>query len=142
MNTDVVSPPAKTPVRGWAVWLLRVVVLLTTILVLLQPVLAGMFVTGNATFLNLHSGGAVFVAFLTLVQLVAAILAWRPGRARAWPIWASVVFFVLVATQMGFGYAKERVLHVPLGAFLFAIILLILVGVWSRNFSKSKDARA
>lgn len=142
MSTDVVARPARPQIRGWAVWLLRVVVLLTTMLVLLQPVLAGMFVTGDVTFLSLHSAGAVFVAFLTLAQIVSAIIAWRPGRARAWPIWASVGFFVLVATQMGLGYTRAVAVHVPLGAFLFAIILIIFVGVWSPRFRQLKEANS
>jgi len=142
MSADVIAPPRTGQVRGWAAWLLRVVVLLTTILVLLQPVLAGMFVTGNVTFLNLHSAGAVFVVLLTLIQIVAAILAWRPGRARAWPIWASVGFLVLVIAQMALGYTRERALHIPIGAILFAVILVILVGVWSRSFRQLKETSA
>lgn len=140
MSAETVSEQSLVP--GWAAWTLRVVTALTTFLVLVQPVYAGLFVTGNVLWLGMHSAGGVFIALLAIFQVVVAVLVWRPGRGPSWPIWASVVFLVLVIAQMGLGFARERAMHIPLGTLLFAFALVMLVAVWSPRLRRRRSEKS
>lgn len=116
---------------SWTVWLLRALVVLNAALVLAQPVLAGLFVTGDVGMLRLHSTIAGFLTALAFLQFVAAILLWRPGRGPAWPIWASLGFFLAVEVQGGLGYARAVGLHIPAGVLLFGFTVAMVIAVWS-----------
>ncbi|WP_144120198.1 hypothetical protein [Catellatospora sichuanensis] len=135
------AEPARPPVPGWAVWPLRGLAAATTGLVLVQPVLAGLFVTGDVGMLDLHGIAASFLVMLVFFQLLAAILVWRPGRGPAWPIGACVAAFVLVELQSGLGYARAVAVHMPLGVLLFGLSVALLIGVW-RPGLRRRPARA
>jgi hypothetical protein len=148
--TEPLAPPAVPPVAphtepagrvpGWAAWLLRVLVLLTAVLVLLQPVSAGLFVTGDVGMLGMHSAGHIFIALVLMLQIVAAILVWRPGRGPSWPIWATVGLFFLVETQAGFGFARMLALHIPLGVLTFGLAVAMLIAAWSPRLRVRRSA--
>ena len=129
MSESTVGPARSVP--GWAVWVLRLTVLLFAVLVLLQAVLAALFVTGDVGMLEAHGINAGAVGTVALLQTVAAILVWRPGRGVVWPIWASTASFLLVEAQLGFGYARLLMLHIPMGVALFGLAAGLLVGVFS-----------
>jgi hypothetical protein len=133
--TEATIKPAPT-VPGWAVWSLRVLVLLVAVLVLLQAVLAGLFVTGDVGLLEAHSANAGLVTALAFLQVVAAILLWRPGRGAAWPIWVTLASFVLVEAQAGFGYARLVALHIPMGVALFGLSVGLVVAVFSPSIRR------
>ncbi len=133
------SSPAG-PVPGWTVWPLRTLVLLLAVLVFLQPVLAGMFVTGSVGMLELHSANHVLILFVLLLQIAAAILVWRPGRGPAWPIWASVAYLLLVEVQAGFGFARQLIPHFPMGVLLFGAAIVMVIGVWSPRLRMRRSA--
>lgn len=131
MISTEVAPAAVQQVPGWAVWFLRVSALFVAVFVFVQPVLAGLFVTGEVGMLGLHSVNANLIALLVIVQAVAAILLWRPGRGPAWPIWISIAYLVLIEAQAGFGYARLVALHIPFGVALFGLAVAMLIGTWS-----------
>ncbi|TDD24054.1 hypothetical protein [Nonomuraea diastatica] len=118
-------------VPGWALWSLRVITLGVAVLVLVQPVLAGLFVTGDVGMLRTHSTMAGFLTVLVFVQFAAAILLWRPGRGPAWPIWAGLVFFLTVEAQSALGYARAVSVHIPLGVLLFGGAVAMVIATWS-----------
>jgi hypothetical protein len=128
------APAAPTPagqVPGWAVWSLRVIALGVAVLVFGQPVLAGLFVTGDVGMLRLHSTSAGFITTLAFLQFAAAILVWRPGRGPSWPIWASLAFFLAAEVQAALGYARVVGLHIPLGVLLFGFAVVMVIATWS-----------
>src|SRR5688572_13402393 len=135
-------------VPGWAVWTLRGSVLSVALLVLAQAVLAGLFVTGDVAMLELHSINAGMVLAMAFLQIVGAILLWRPGQGAVWPCWASLAVFVLAQAQAGFGYARLVGAHIPLGVALFGASIGLLVGVLSprlrvpRQESRARRAKA
>lgn len=133
---------ATPTVPGWVVWLLRLTVLLFAGLVLLQAVLAALFVTGDVGLLEAHGINAGFVTTVAFLQLVAAILVWRPGRGAAWPIWASVATFLLVEAQLAAGYARVIALHIPMGVTLFGVATALLVGVCSPRIRQVRPGRS
>ncbi|WP_211588847.1 hypothetical protein [Allorhizocola rhizosphaerae] len=115
----------------WTMWTLRGLVLANAILVLLQPVLAGLFVTGDVGMLRLHAMVAGFLTVTAFLQFVAAILVWRPGRGPGWPIWASLGFFLAVEVQGALGYARAVGAHIPAGVLLFGFTVVMVMAVWS-----------
>lgn len=124
-----VAPPGRVP--GWAAWTLRILVLLTAIFVLLQPVFAGMFLAGEVGMRDMHAAGHFFIVVIVFFQIIAAVLVWRPGRGPAWPIWASIAYLLYVEAQASFGFIRMLSLHIPLGVLALGLALLMLVGTWS-----------
>jgi hypothetical protein len=89
---------------------LRAVVLLHAALILAQAGFAGQFLAGDAAWVRVHELNAGIIHLVAFVQLVVAILVWRPGRGPGWPALASLA------------------LHVPLGVAIFGITVAMLVG--------------
>jgi hypothetical protein len=107
---------------------LRVVVLLHAALVLAQAAFAGQFLGGDGAWVRVHEANAGIIYMVGLVQLVLAILVWRPGRGPGWPALASLVLLLAEQLQMGFGYARILALHVPLGVAIFGLTVAMAVG--------------
>jgi hypothetical protein len=115
-------PPAARPRP------LRVVVLLHAALILAQAAFAGQFLGGDAGWVRVHEANAGIIHLTAFVQLVLAILVWRPGRGPGWPALASLALLLAEELQLGFGYARMLALHVPLGVAIFGFTIAILVG--------------
>jgi len=107
---------------------LRVVAVLHALAFLAQPVFAGKYLEGDVDALALHDANAIVVTGLDVIQLVCAIVFFWKGRGRAWPIWASLAIALLVEVQVGMGYARLLVVHLPLGVSL--VVGQILTTVW------------
>jgi hypothetical protein len=89
------------------------------LLILIQPVLIGQFLSGgDDSKLRAHEmvGSAVGTAGLLLVA--TAVLAWRFGH---WPVkvvlW-SLLLLVAEVIQLTMGYDRHLGIHVPLGVVL------------------------
>lgn len=114
--------------------LLRVVAAVHAALVFAQAALAGNFLVGNAAALTLHERiGTEVLTVAALVQLVLAVLAWRPGRGRFWPVPASLAIFVAEILQIGYGFAGRLAIHIPLGVAIFGLSLVLLLGAAPRG---------
>jgi hypothetical protein len=107
---------------------LRVVVLLHAALILAQAAFAGQFLGGDAGWVRVHEANAGIIHLTAFVQLVLAILVWRPGRGPGWPALASLALLLAEELQLSFGYARMLALHVPLGVAIFGLTVAILVG--------------
>lgn len=127
--------PQSTPVavRGprATVWLLRVTATGQAGLAVLQPVLAGWYLSGDYDALGAHDTNAGFVAGAVLATLAAALLYWLPGRGRGWPVLVPVVLFVALVFQFGAGYGRELALHIPLGVGIVTVSVLFALWAWS-----------
>jgi hypothetical protein len=107
---------------------LRVVAALHALDMILQPMLAGMYLSGQVDALTLHSINGDTVAALGLIQLGAAIaFVWR-GKGRSWALWATLGVVLAEELQVQFGYAGLIAVHIPLGVSV--ISLQILLTVW------------
>ncbi|MEU8031564.1 hypothetical protein AB0C13_23465 [Streptomyces sp. NPDC049099] len=105
--------------RTWPLTLLRVTSLLFLFDTLFQAALAGLFITGDVRFLDLHAANAQLVAVIALVEAVAALLVWRTTRGPAWPFALAAGLVVLVGVQMWLGAARLLGGHVPLALGVF-----------------------
>jgi hypothetical protein len=95
-----------------------------------QAVLAGRFLSGDYDMLTAHAVNANVIVAVGLVQVVVAVLYWRPGRGPGWPAAVSAVLLVAEAGQAVLGYQRSLGVHVPLGVTLITAGLLLLVQVW------------
>jgi len=104
-------------------WLLRLTAALLTVCVLLQPVLAGGYLSGDFDQLEWHAINASVVDSLVMVQIVVALCFWLIGRGKPWPVPLSVAMFLAAGLQTGMGYSRNLAVHIPLGV---GIVLLAL----------------
>jgi hypothetical protein len=116
--------------RGLAVRGLRAVVLAHAALVLAQAAFAGRYLSGDAAGLRLHERNAELIVTLALVQLILAVLVWRPGRGPAWPALASLALWLAEVAQMSLGYGRVLGVHVPLGVAIFGLTVALAIGTW------------
>ncbi|MEV4804528.1 hypothetical protein AB0K18_31400 [Nonomuraea sp. NPDC049421] len=108
----------------------KVVTVLNTLAVLLQAVTAGQLMSGGAA--GPHGMGASAVHLLGLVQLVVAVLLWRPGRGAGWPAVVGAAVLLLGFVQSMLGGSGAVAAHVPLGMGLFGLSVWLLVWAWRR----------
>jgi len=122
------GPPTSGPRKS--LWFLRVVALLHTASIVLQPVFAGRYLTGDVDAIAVHEVNAHTVSLLSWIQIIAALLyAWR-GRARYWPLWFTLALAFAEQVQTGFGYARAVDFHLPLGVTLITLQVLFTIWVW------------
>ncbi|MEU9700551.1 hypothetical protein [Streptomyces sp. NPDC047981] len=119
-----------TEVRG-RVTFLRVAIALQTAALLFQAVTAGMLLSSSLGAL-LHDVGSRVMYGASMLYVLAAILAWRPGGGSPRPIAYATGFLALASVQVILGIAHMPSLHVPLGIVMFALSLLALVQLVSR----------
>jgi len=97
----------------------RIAVSIHVLLLLAQPMLVGLFLSGgDEAKLRAHEMVGSSVGATGLVLLVAAVVAWR--RAE-WPARIVVLCLLLVVAevvQLTMGYDRHLGIHVPLGVLL------------------------
>ncbi|MFC9384678.1 hypothetical protein [Streptomyces venezuelae] len=105
--------------------LVQVATALQTLSLFFQATTAGMLLSSSAGEV-LHSVGARVMYGATMLYVLAAILAWRPGGGSPRPILYSSGFLVLASAQVVLGIAHVPSVHVPLGVLMFALSVLAL----------------
>ncbi|MDX2936761.1 hypothetical protein [Streptomyces ipomoeae] len=113
-----------TAVHGGLTFL-RTAIVLQTVTLFFQAATAGMLLTSSQGYL-LHDVGSKVMYGATMLYVLAAILAWRPGGGSPRPILYATGFLVLASAQVALGVAHVPSLHVPLGVVLFALSTLAL----------------
>ncbi|WP_327415182.1 hypothetical protein [Streptomyces sp. NBC_01233] len=109
---------------------LQVSVALQTLTLFLQATSAGLLLStsyGEA----LHGVGARVMYGASMLYVLAAILAWKPGGGSPRPVLYSSGFLVLASVQVVLGIAHMPALHVPLGVLMFGLSVLDLGRVLS-----------
>ncbi|MFJ9682220.1 hypothetical protein ACIRP2_29840 [Streptomyces sp. NPDC101194] len=122
------SDPRRRPARARGA--LRAVTTVHTATLFTQAVLAGRFLSGDYDMLTAHAVDADVIVAVGLVQVVVAVLYWRPGHGPGWPAAVSAVMLGAEAGQAVLGYQRTLGVHVPLGVTLIAAGLLLLIQVW------------
>jgi cytochrome bd-type quinol oxidase subunit 2 len=114
---------------------MRLVLWLLAVSVLAQAILAGLFLDGDDAWRDWHAiNGMVLPPLLALVQVVLAVLVWRPGRGPGWPAVASVGLLLAILLQIAMGEAGLAPVHVPLGVASFGLVGTLLGR--TRNLSR------
>ena len=105
---------------------LHVAIALQTLALLFQAVTAGLLLSSSHSEV-LHSVGARVMYGASMLYVLAAILAWRPGGGAPRPILYASGFLALASVQVVLGIAHIPALHVPLGVLMFGLSVLALV---------------
>ncbi|MET8544508.1 hypothetical protein ABZW03_28275 [Kitasatospora sp. NPDC004799] len=105
---------------------LRAAVALQTVTVFCQAATAGLLLSTSYGE-TLHSVGARVMYGASMLYLLAAVLAWRPGGGSPRPILYATGFLVLASAQVVLGVAHVPSVHVPLGVLIFGLSLAVLV---------------
>ncbi|MCX5398442.1 hypothetical protein [Streptomyces sp. NBC_00102] len=105
---------------------LRVAIALQTLTIFLQAVSAGLLLTASYGE-TLHSVGARVMYGASMLYVLAAVLAWKPGGGPVRPVWQATGFLVLASVQVVLGIAHVPSVHLPLGVLMFGLSLLALV---------------
>jgi hypothetical protein len=112
-----------------SLWALRTLLTLFLPAVLAQPVLAGMFLTGDVDAIGVHGLNGSLLALGAMALVVAALGYVLAGRGRLWVLPATVLLFLAVGFQIGAGYARQLELHVPLGVAI--VVSSVVLTAWS-----------
>lgn len=105
---------------------LRVVAVVNALALILQPVLAGLFLSGQDSAIDLHATTATVVVAVGLVLTVLGFLAWRRRLAGRAVFTVAAALLVAEVLQTAIGYAHLMWLHVPLGVLLFGGMVQLL----------------
>jgi hypothetical protein len=128
---NTLAQPVETARRPrLTLWLLRITAAVQLVLVLAQPVLAGLFLTGDVDAIEVHAAVATALAFVYLV-LVGIAVAYTVVRGRLWVLPASVALLVAVGLQMAAGYTRALQFHIPLGVVIVTMSVLLAIWVWT-----------
>jgi hypothetical protein len=68
---------------------LRIIISLQALAILGQAVTAGQFLNGSGGLKGAHGAGAGIVHLLAVLQVILAVLWWRPARAQAGLRWSA-----------------------------------------------------
>ncbi|WP_327434407.1 hypothetical protein [Streptomyces sp. NBC_01236] len=128
-----------TAVRG-RVTFVQVAIALQTLAIFFQAVTAGLVLSSSHGEV-LHSAGARVMYGASMLYVLAAILAWRPGGGAPRPILYASGFLVLASVQVVLGIAHIPSLHVPLGVLMFGLSVLALGQVLSTGLSHRSGTR-
>lgn len=105
--------------------LLRIAITLQTLTIFLQAVSAGLLLTSPYGE-PLHSAGARVMYGASMLYVLAAVLAWKPGGGSPRPVRHASGFLVLASVQVVLGIAHVSSVHVPLGVLMFGLSVLAL----------------
>ncbi|WP_460105047.1 hypothetical protein [Streptomyces sp. YKOK-J1] len=104
---------------------LQIAIALQTLTIFLQAVSAGLLLTSSYGQ-TLHGVGARVMYGATMLYVLAAVLAWKPGGGSPRPVWHASGFLVLASVQVVLGIAHVPSVHLPLGVAMFGLSVLAL----------------
>ncbi|WP_327281494.1 MULTISPECIES: hypothetical protein [unclassified Streptomyces] len=103
----------------------QVAIALQTLAIFFQAVTAGLLLSTSYGE-TLHGVGARVMYGASMLYVLAAVLAWRPGGGSPRPVLHASGFLVLASVQVVLGIAHISALHVPLGVLMFGLSVLAL----------------
>jgi hypothetical protein len=122
--------------RGFS--FLRTAIALQTLTIFLQAVTAGLLLTSSYGE-TLHSVGARVMYGASMLYVLAAVLAWKPGGGSPRPIWQASGFLVLASVQVVLGIAHVPSVHLPLGVLMFGLSVLALARISAKSSQNRAD---
>ncbi|MFI5668031.1 hypothetical protein [Streptomyces sp. NPDC051704] len=123
--TEDGTTEGRAPADGRTGTFLRVSIALQTLALFFQAATAGLLLSTSYGE-TLHGVGARVMYGASMLYVLAAVLAWRPGGGSPRPILYASGFLALASVQVVLGIAHVPALHVPLGVLMFGLSVLAL----------------
>ncbi|WP_222864405.1 hypothetical protein [Micromonospora sp. WP24] len=139
MTTQVTATPPVNAQHSFS--FLQVAIALQTLTIFLQAISAGLLLTSSYGE-TLHSVGARVMYGASMLYLLAAVLAWKPGGGPLRPVWHASGFLVLASVQVVLGIAHVPSVHLPLGVLMFGLSVLALAGANPADLISVRPGRA
>jgi hypothetical protein len=121
-----------------SLWLLRTVLTVHLLAGFAQPVLAGLFLTGDIDAIAVHGTIGSTLAAVDLLVIGATLVYVLGGRGRLWVLPVIVALFLAVGLQIGFGYSRTLEIHIPLGVAIVTASVLLAIWVWSPSAGRAR----
>ncbi|MFD4867105.1 hypothetical protein [Streptomyces sp. NPDC058412] len=134
MATQMTAAPGRVTFQ-------QVAIALQTASLFFQAATAGLLLSSSHGEL-LHGVGARVMYGASMLYVLAAVLAWRPGGGSPRPILYASGFLVLASVQVVLGIARVPSVHVPLGVLMFGLSVLDLGRVLSARLPERSGRRA
>ncbi|MFD4224360.1 hypothetical protein [Streptomyces griseus] len=123
MTTQATTPRGSHSSHGFS--FVRIAIALQTLTIFLQAVSSGLLMT-TAYGEVLHSVGARVMYGASMLYVLAAVLAWKPGGGSPRPVLHASGFLALASVQVAVGIAHIPAVHLPLGVLMFGLSALAL----------------
>lgn len=124
-----------------SLWSLRVVLATHLLAVLAQPVLAGLYLTGDVDAIGWHGDVGSLLAALALLVVAAALSYVLAGRGGWWVLAVAVLLFLADGYQIGAGFERALAIHIPLGVLIVLASVLFTAWSWTPFASRARGAR-
>ncbi|MDT0566100.1 hypothetical protein RM704_01125 [Streptomyces sp. DSM 3412] len=121
MATQVTATPNARRTSSF----LRITIALQTLTIFLQAISAGLLLASPYGE-TLHSAGARVMYGASMLYVLAAVLAWKPGGGSPRSVRHATGFLALASAQVVLGIAHVPAVHLPLGVLMFGLSVLAL----------------
>ena len=111
--------PQRSATRTFPRKFFGVIAIVHAILVVAQPILAGLSLEGNSGALDLHYTNGMLIMGVAFLQVIAAVLWWKPGGGPSKAMSVSAVLLVAEVAQFFIGDSGNFAIHLPLGILVF-----------------------
>ncbi len=138
----LVRPTAPSGRRPRAsLWTLRFLLTAHLVAVLAQPVLAGLFLTGDVDAIEVHGLVGSLLALVAMSLMAGALAYVIGGRGRLWVLPVTVLLFLAEGFQIGVGHSRALEVHIPLGVAIVVVAVLLAAWVWTPSAARPRGAR-
>jgi len=104
---------------GQGIRLIRRLVAINLGLVALQPISAGLSMSGYGGAVTVHGVVALALQVGAAAQAVTALVLWRQRRVPGWIAGFSVGLLVMMMLELAVGHSRRFWLHLPIGVGIF-----------------------
>jgi hypothetical protein len=139
VDTLTAPPLVRRPVV--TLWLLRAGLTAHVLTALLQPVLAGMFLTGDVDAIGVHAAAASALGLICLTCAAISVGYVVAGRGRIWILPALLAVFTVETGQIIVGYQRVLQVHIPGGVTIVIASVLLAIWVWTPSAARPRRAR-
>ncbi|MDN5851927.1 MAG: hypothetical protein L0K86_03610 [Actinomycetia bacterium] len=136
-TTETPVPLVRRRPRA-SLWVLRGLLTAHVVAVLCQPVLAGLFLTGNVDAIEVHAFVADIVYGIAAAAAVAAGVYVFRGRGRVWILPTTVLLLFVEGLQIPLGYDRQLQWHIPLGVAIVTSAVVLVIWVWGPSAGRSR----
>ena len=135
----VVSAPVRAP--RVTLRLLKAALVTHLVVVLAQPVSAGLYLVGDVDAIGWHATIGSTLAAVALLVVAAALGYVLAGRGPIRVLPAAVLLFLADGFQIGQGYERALAIHIPLGVGIVVASVLLAAWAWSPSAARARSSR-